>query len=217
MKLKHLFNTITLAVVVIGLNTPIEGGEAANSNRVFASAEATQPLAVGEKLPEVTIRNLDGASLGLSEALGGKPALLMFYRGGWCPFCNTHLGELATVQDSLLETGIRIFALSPDKPEKLRESLEQHEIDYTLLSDSEMKAAKAFGIAFRVEKKTVSRLKDRGMDLGESAGQDHGLLPVPSVFLVDAEAVIRFVYSNPDYRVRINPDSLIQAVRDNLK
>ena len=75
--------------------------------------------------------------------------------------------------------------MSPDRPEKLKGPAEKHKLKYRLLSDSEMIAAKALGIAFRVDDATVNKYKtDYGIDLEADSGQKHHLLPVPSVFLV---------------------------------
>ena len=82
-----------------------------------------------------------------------------------------------------------------------------------LLSDSQMNASRAFGIAFVVDEAQVRRLKRFKMDLEEASGETHHMLPVPSVFIVDREGVVRFVYSNPDYKVRIDIDDLIEAAR----
>ena len=40
-------------------------------------------------------RAADGTPFDLGAAFSEKPTVLIFYRGGWCPFCNRELGELA--------------------------------------------------------------------------------------------------------------------------
>ncbi len=90
----------------------------------------------------------------------------------------------------------------------------KHEIHFTLLSDSKMSASRAFGIAFRVDDATVERYKRFKIDLEEASGETHQLLPVPSVFIVDRKGIVRFVYSNPDYKVRIDTDALIGAAAE---
>ena len=59
----------------------------------------------------------------------------------------------------------------------------------------------------------LKRLRGFGIDLEEESGADHHLLPVPSVFLIDQEGVIRFRYFNPDYKVRIDNARLLEAAR----
>jgi peroxiredoxin len=138
--------------------------------------------------------------------------LFVFYRGGWCPFCSAELAELSSIEDQLYEMGINIVALSPDQPEFLRQSMDDVNMDYKLLSDSMMEASKAFGIAYRLDDETYQRYKTNGMDLEERSGQDHHLLPAPAVFLSNADGIIEFQYVNPDYRQRIDKDVLLAAV-----
>lgn len=90
-------------------------------------------------------------------------------------------------------------------------------MSYRLLSDSEMTAAKAFGIAFKVDDATIERYKGYGVDLGDAAGQNHHLLPVPAVFLVNTDGIITFEYVNPDYKVRLDPDVLIAEIRSQVQ
>jgi peroxiredoxin len=104
-------------------------------------------------------------------------------------------------------------AISPDRPAKLRESRAARSLGYALYSDSGMEAARAFGIAFQLDDETRAQYRGYGIDLADSAGEDHGQLPVPSVFLVDADREIRWVYSNPDYKVRPENEALLEAAR----
>jgi len=121
------------------------------------------------------------------------------------------LGQLQRIESQLTKLGYKIVAISPDRPEKLRASIQKHELSYLLLSDADMGAARAFGIAFRVDDATLARYKGFGIDLEDASGQKHHLLPVPSVFLVDTDGVIMFRYVNPDHTIRIEPDALLAA------
>jgi peroxiredoxin len=59
----------------------------------------------------------------------------------------------------------------------------------------------------------VAQYAQYGIDLEEASGHDHHQLPVPSVFLVEAGGVVRWVYSNPDYKVRPDNAGLLEAAR----
>jgi peroxiredoxin len=76
-----------------------------------------------------------------------------------------------------------------------------------------LEAARAFGIAFQLDAATRKKYEGFGIDLEDAAGRGHGWLPVPSVFLVDASGTVRWVYSNPDYRVRPENSALLEAAR----
>jgi peroxiredoxin len=106
-----------------------------------------------------------------------------------------------------------VLAISPDRPERMRKSLEAKGLGYTLYSDSSLDAARAFGIAFQVDAKTLEAYRGYGIDLEAASGRSHHQLPVPSVFLVEAGGVIRWVYSNPNYKVRPENAALLDAAR----
>ena len=120
-----------------------------------AVAAEIKPLMIGQPIPETMLIAADGKNFDLQAAAREQPLAIIFYRGGWCPYCNTHLGQLEQIEPSLRELGYRIIAISPDRLEKVSESIDKHNMTYTLLSDSSMAAAKAFGIAFEVPVATV--------------------------------------------------------------
>lgn len=72
---------------------------------------------------------------------------------------------------------------------------------------------KSQDFAFRVDDKTYQRLLQHDIDLEEASGKKHHLLPVPSVFIVDAEGTITFRYYNPDYRERLSSEALLEAIQ----
>ena len=124
------------------------------------------------------------------------------------------LGQLQKIEPELIQLGYQIIAISPDRPEKLAESIKKQNFNYLLLSDRKLIAARAFGIAFKVDDETVSQYKKRGIDLEDASGETHHFLPAPSAFVVDKEGIIKFAYTNPDYKVRVIPEVLLKAARD---
>ena len=187
-------------------------------NDVPSQAEDICPALIGQSIPNTILRTRDNSPLELTSAIAEKPTLLIFYRGGWCPFCNQHLGELQSITSELRDMGIQIIAISPDRPEKLGESVESQRLTYRLLSDSDMTVAKALGIAFKVGDATVEKYKtEYGIDIEADSGQTHHLLPVPSAFLIGRDGTIQFSYVNPNYQVRMNPQILLEIARSELK
>ncbi len=127
------------------------------------------------------------------------------------------MGQLQTIAGDLEKLGYQIIAISPDRPEKLKESLGKTKVEYLLLSDSEMEAARAMGVAFKVDDDTLEIFKKYNIDLEQASGKDHHLLPVPSVFVFGKDAKVKFTYVNPDYRIRIDPTVLLAAAKGAAK
>jgi peroxiredoxin len=178
---------------------------------VPTSANDVSPLKIGLKLPEITLADSTGAKYELTKSLATGPAILVFYRGGWCPYCNTQLAGLAKIEPELLKLGYRLFAVSPDSPAELSKTGTKNNLRYKLLSDAKMDASRALGLAFQLDAGTVEKYKTYGIDLGkQSGGQNPNLLPVPAIYMVGSDGIVDFSYVNPDYATRV-PEELILA------
>lgn len=179
-----------------------------------ASAAEPKPLGIGDPVPDVTLRSAENREIKLRDLVAAQPTVLIFYRGGWCPFCTKHLQALAGIQEDLRAAGSRLVAISMDQPSKLAATPGRDQLGFTLLSDSDAKAAEAFGVAFTVENSLVARYKsDYGIDLEAASGRKHHRLPHPAVFVVRPSGIIRFAHVNPDYKVRLEPAKILEAVR----
>jgi peroxiredoxin len=171
-----------------------------------------KPLAAGTPAPAFTVREADGRPFRFEPDALAKPAMLIFYRGGWCPYCNAHLKDLRTAVPEVAALGYDVLFLSTDRPEILRSSLKEP-VDYHLLSDSDVNAARAFGVAYRMDDATYQKYKGYGLDLEQTQGAKHHELPVPAVFIVDRAGTIRFAHSNSDYKIRLPAAEVVAAAR----
>jgi peroxiredoxin len=189
------------------------GAGSATADLVALRAEETRPLGVGDRAPNATLSTPDGTNTQFRKVAAASPTILIFYRGGWCPYCNRHLAEVGSVEEEILQMGYQIVAVSPDSPASLRESLSKQELGYRLYSDSDMSLARGFGLAFHVDDATVEKYKWYGIDLDKATGRSHHDLPVPAVFIVDKGGVIRFAHTNPDYKVRLSAEEILAAAK----
>lgn len=176
-------------------------------------AEDVNPAKIGTLLPKIRLVDVKNKPFDLNAAVAKTPTVLVFYRGGWCPFCSVHLAALGKIEPRLKKLGYRIIAVTPDSPSELSKTLGKQKLSYTLLSDSKMSAARALGLAFRVDNKTIGKYREYGIDLEKSSGQTHHLLPVPAVYLVGKDGMLNFSYVNPNYKVRLNGDVLLAAAK----
>jgi len=205
MNFKYFITGIALAFVTM------MGVDEVKAQEIYPEkAEDISPLLIGEKIPQVKLTDAIGHIFDLNKAVSAKPTILIFYRGGWCPYCNLQLSGLQEIEEELRKTGYQIIAVSTDKPDNLKESAEKEKLSYTLLSDADLNFAKQLGIAFKApeayRKMLVKTTAEKNTDM---------LLPVPSVFILNKNGEIRFEYIEPNFKERISPE-LLKAVASTL-
>jgi len=200
------FHPQLIGLLVILVSVPALAG-------IPDSPQQVQPLSVGARAPIFSARTTEGTLRTFEPNSYKKPLVVIFYRGGWCPYCNAQLSDLHLVEPKLRKSGFEIVFLSTDRPELLYSSLKATDIHYTLLSDNRLEAAKSFHVAYHVDDATLAKMREYGVDLEASTGTKQHELPVPSVFIIDTSGTIRFVYSNPDYKIRLGADELWTAAQ----
>ena len=168
---------------------------------IAESAEAAKPVKAGASVPDVTLNTAAGKPFSLLEESRKQPAVYIFYRGGWCPYCNRHLAAMQDAEAELKELGFRILAISPDSGSALDATTEKNKLGYTLLSDADMKATDAFGLAFMIEGRRADRLGRNWM-------------PVPALYISDKDGKLAFAHTDPDYKKRLDVDEVLAAARN---
>lgn len=176
-------------------------------NELPKTATDVAPLLIGEKIPDITLKSVENNEVVLSKLFQEKRTILVFYRGGWCPYCNLHLAALGEAESELLALGYQIIAISPDAPKNLKVTEEKDKVNYLLLSDSDGKLAKSVGIAFKAPL-LYKPILSKGSD-----GVNNKFIPVPSVFILNVDGEIEFEFISPDYKHRISNDLLVAAAK----
>lgn len=170
--------------------------------------EDISPLLIGEILPKSMLLDVEGNTILLGNIIKEKSTVLVFYRGGWCPYCNLQLSSLASIEKEILELGYQIVAISPDDYQNIKNTEEKDSINYKLYSDKEGKLIQEIGIAFQTPlliKGFVSTKKHKG--------KMSDLIPVPTVMIVNEKGVIQFEYINPNYKERLSSEMLLAVLK----
>ncbi|WP_298441968.1 peroxiredoxin-like family protein [uncultured Ferrimonas sp.] len=177
--------------------------------QVADKPEAVSPLLNGMDVPPIKVQNSDGKLLSLNKLLAQKPSLVLFYRGGWCPYCNAQLAGLKQIEAQLDALGVQVLALAPEPPEALKEG--EGKGNYTLLSDRNLEATKGFGLAYTLSGATNIAYKAKMGDRLTLSDNGKVILPAPAAYLVDADGLVQFSYVNPNFKVRAHPELLLKA------
>ncbi|MEO3936422.1 redoxin domain-containing protein [Dermatophilaceae bacterium Soc4.6] len=86
-------------------------------------------LAPGDLFPALTITT-DAGPVRLPDDLGGQFAVVLFYRGSWCPYCNAQLRAFQRSLEALGEAGARVVALSVDDEATTRDLVAKHHLTF---------------------------------------------------------------------------------------
>ena len=124
------------------------------------NAAASHALQPGDIAPDFILPNVDGRSVRLYTELERGPVVLVFYRGGWCPFCNIHLRGFQKSLAEFKAAGAQVVAISPQLPDQSLTTQEKDELAFPVLSDVGLNTARAFGVAFELPKALLDLYAD---------------------------------------------------------
>jgi peroxiredoxin len=157
-------------------------------------------LEVGKKMPSFELASSDGAIFRSAE-LDGSPAVLVFYRGNWCPFCRAQVRELASRYDEFEKLGAALVFISPQSAERSKALAAQFGPGMRFLVDESNRIADRFGIASR-----------HGVPVGLPGGYAADTV-MPTVVALNSSGTIVYSDQADNYRIRPEPDVYISILR----
>ncbi len=87
----------------------------------------------GEHFPTITASRVGGGEMTIPRDLAGRWAVLLFYRGHWCPYCRQQLLDFQHAREQLDELGAQVVALSVDSLEQAQQTVERHRLSFPVL------------------------------------------------------------------------------------
>jgi peroxiredoxin len=186
----------------------------ADSERLAVTKFAERALRQGAVAPDFILPDAQGKLVRLQSLLRDGPVVIIFYRGGWCPFCTLHLRGFQRGLPELKALGAQIVAISPQLPDNSLSTREKGELKYPLLSDVGNKIAHKFGVAFRLSDPLLKVYESFGLSLLEANGKEgEAELPVAATFVIDTNGVVRHSRVDVDYTRRIDPDEVVERIK----
>lgn len=144
--------------------------------------------------------------------------MLMQFRGRDAPigWGNLQLHELAASKADFDKKGVRLVAISVDKPDEEARTQAKNGVPFPMLSDSGLTVHKAFNVVHVPSEGEANALAGYGVDLEKHSGEKHHSFAVPAVFLVDRSGVVRFAHVDEDFKTRPSPKQLLEVVDQTL-
>ena len=171
--------------------------------------EAGPGLAVGAVPPSFEIRDVRGEPFS-SAKLSDVDTLVVFYRGGWCPYCNFQIRELTQSYEKFEALGVSLVAISVDRADAAAVTQRAYDVPFPVLSDADLNAHEAFNVVLQVGSVGVAGPAAYGHDIEKWSGKDHHKVAVPAVFLI-RDGKVAWAHVARDYKTRPSTTQLLSA------
>ena len=178
-----------------------------------ASGQAERARKVGDRAPEFALSDAGAEIVRSADLLARGPLVVSFYRGVWCPYCNTELQALEAFLPQIEELGGSLVAISPQSPANGRKSARQNKLSFPILSDQGNQVAAAFGLQYHLPDYLIELYKQLGNDLPLVNGDPSWILPIPARYVIGQDGVIRYANVSADYTQRPEPEDMLPALR----
>ena len=144
---------------------------------------------IGTAAPEISLPDSDGKQWRLSDQRS-KVVVLLFYPGDETPICTRQMCSVRDRWQDYLATGAEVVGISSDSIESHKKFAEHHALPLRLLSDSDGQTSNLYGARSLIPGK-VAR----------------------SVFVIDAQGILRYSDVRPLGLFRPKDDSTIEAIK----
>ena len=96
--------------------------------------------------PPATVTKRDGNQIDLASEWEKRKVLVIFYRGGWCPYCAKQLAELQANQKKFADAGAIIVGISSDSVEDANKTRDKLGLNFELYSDPSLTVITKWGV-----------------------------------------------------------------------
>lgn len=209
---------VALASMLIAFGVPAPSLMAAESPAA-APAGLLDPskdkpgLAAGDAAPRLTLKDAAGKPVALGDLYAKGPVVVTFYRGGWCPFCTKALKDWNGKAAEFEKAGATLVFITAESAESAKETGEKNAANLRIVSDADGSAARAFRVAFAMPPEDQEKYKGYGVDLSKKNASGRWELPAPGTFVVDKAGVVTFASADWDYKKRVDPAEVMEAVK----
>jgi peroxiredoxin len=180
------------------------GGVAIVLAFMFLLATATSGLpkkktavSVGATAPDFTATDANGREFRLSD-LRGRPVLMKFYRGYWCPYCVAELEQLNRFASDFEKIGVSLIAVSSDRVDELEPFARKHKWQIRLLADPTLAIHQLYNVQSRKFAPRRGPFRD---------------LAIPTTILIDKDDRVLWLEQSTNFRVRPQADTVLARAK----
>ncbi|HEY7097991.1 MAG TPA: peroxiredoxin-like family protein [Terriglobales bacterium] len=177
-----------------------------------ASGIAERVLSVGTKIPSFEVKDQTGQSVSSAGLLARGRLVICFIRGRWDPFCCGQMEAMNAVISHIRQAGTSLVAISPQTVSQSLFMIDQHKLQFPLLSDAGNAVARQFGLVYRVPPDQEAIYRRTFVNLPFINGDDSWELPIPATYIVDQDGTVLRAWVDGDYTERPEPQDILASL-----
>lgn len=179
---------------------------------LHATGIAGRAVGLGDLVALPILASVEGSPIDLAEVAAGRPVVLVFYRGGWCPYCNTTLRAYAEALPAIAAAGGVLVAVTPETPGHALDTGRDAAPGVTVAVDAGNRFAKTLGLVFALPEGLRPVYRDLGIDLPARNGDDSHELPIPATYVLAASGRVAWAHVDADFTRRADPGDAVAAL-----
>jgi peroxiredoxin len=179
--------------------------------RLHANGGGESAPRPGEAMPPFLLPDETGRLISLSSLTSKGPAVVMFYRGHWCPYCRLNMSAVIQARHEIAAFGGQIVAVMPETQKYAEQFKSESGAPFPVLTDLDNGYALSLNLAIWLGTEIQQVLSY--LDLSDFHGNDGWVLPIPATFVVGRDGLVKARFVDPDFRKRMEIDDLIAALR----
>ncbi len=178
-----------------------------------ASGILERAIKKGDKAPDFELKNATGKKIELSNLLKKGPVVIIWYRGGWCPYCNIQLHDIQKYLPEIKSLNATLVAITPETPDNSINMLEKHKLQFEVLSDIDNKVAHKYKIVYKLSAPLLKEFKKFKIDVAKHNGNNKNELPLAVTYIINTDGIVSYSFINEDYKKRAEPSELISVLK----
>lgn len=209
---------VALCAQVVSAQVNVSGPRAYTeaSESELGQLEDGYGIAAGGQAPDATLSSIHGEDITLSDLWQDQNVMLIFYRGGWCPYCNAQIRDITVKYDQFSERSLLPVLVSVDEPDAASLVSAAYDVPFPIMSDSDLDGHSAYNVVLTVTEREYEARLARGTDMEAFSGTDHHSMAVPSTFLIEKGGELLWSHVDVDFRVRPSAKQLLEVADANL-
>lgn len=164
----------------------------------------------GDVMPPFMLPDEGGRLVTLPSLLERGPLAVMFFRGHWCPYCRLNVRAVVQALDRIEAMGAQVVAVVPETQEYAGRLKAESGAPFPILTDLDNGYALSLNLAIWLGAEIQSLLSYQ--DMAKFHGNDGWMLPIPAVFVVGRDGIVKARFVDPDFRKRMEIDDLLAAL-----